>query len=78
MSRRKTNLQVVQDESAKQKTGGIKLRLNDLDVIEPITNNQKLFFEQYNIKEVILELWIHTSSGLNTMITGAIMSFRSI
>lgn len=39
---------------------------------------KKLFFEQYNIKEGILELWIHTSSGLNTMITGAIMSFRSI
>ena len=60
MSRRKTNLQVVQDESAKQKTGGIKLRLNDLDVIEPITNNQKLFFEQYNEASAFL---LHGAAG---------------
>ena len=60
MSRRKTNLQVVQDESAKQKTGGIKLKLTDLDVIDPITNNQKLFFEQYNKASAFL---LHGAAG---------------
>lgn len=59
MPRRKTNLQVVQDETIK-KTGGVKLKLNDLDVIDPITNNQKIFFEQYSQASAFL---LHGAAG---------------
>ena len=60
MSRRKLNLQVVQDDITKPKSGGVKLKLTDLDVIDPITNNQKIFFDQYNEATAFL---LHGAAG---------------
>lgn len=47
MSRR-NNLQLVTDDNTNKKSGGVKLKLQDLDVIDPITDNQKVFFDQYS------------------------------
>jgi phosphate starvation-inducible protein PhoH len=62
MSRRKTNLQLIQDDETNNKKGNNRLipRLNDLDVFDPLTPTQKAFFDAYNSSTAIL---LHGSAG---------------
>lgn len=62
MSRRKTNLQLIQDDETNNKKGNNRLipRLSDLDVFDPLTPTQKAFFDAYNSSTAIL---LHGSAG---------------
>lgn len=62
MSRRKTNLQLIQDESTQTTKGKNRLipRLNDLDVFDPLTPTQKAFYDAYESASAIL---LHGSAG---------------
>lgn len=61
MSRSQKKLQLVQDEQQTLK-GRQRLtpKLNDLIVVDPLTTNQKTFFEIYNSSKAIL---LHGSAG---------------
>lgn len=62
MSRRKTNLQLIQDDETSNKKGNNRLipRLNDLDVFDPLTPTQKSFFDSYKNAQAML---LHGSAG---------------
>lgn len=62
MSRRKTNLQLIQDDTTSSKKGNNRLipRLNDLDVFDPLTPTQKSFFDTYGNAQAML---LHGSAG---------------
>src|SRR5210317_2226145 len=62
MSRRRTNLQLIQDDETNNKKGNNRLipRLNDLDVFDPLTPTQKSFFDSYSSASAIL---LHGSAG---------------
>jgi len=63
MPKRKSNLQIVHDDSQptfNKKTGGCKLRIDDLVVIDPMTTNQSLFFQQYKKGSAFL---LHGAAG---------------
>lgn len=62
MSRRKTNLQLIQDDTTPSKKGNNRLipRLNDLDVFDPLTPTQKSFFDSYENAQAML---LHGSAG---------------
>lgn len=62
MSRRKTNLQLIQDDETANKKGNNRLvpRLNDLDVFDPLTPTQKAFFDAYKSASCML---LHGSAG---------------
>lgn len=48
MPKQKSKLQIVHNDPKPKKTGGCKLSIDDLGVIEPMTSNQGIFFEQYS------------------------------
>jgi len=63
MPKRKSNLQIVHDDSQptfNKKPGGCKLRIDDLVVIDPMTTNQSLFFQQYKKGSAFL---LHGAAG---------------
>lgn len=58
MSRRK--LQVIENDDNNKKTGRLIPKLNDLIVVDPLTSNQKTFFELYKESKAML---LHGSAG---------------
>jgi len=64
MPKRKSNLQIVHDDSQpannNKKSGGCKLRIDDLVVLDPMTEMQSIFFQQYSKGSAFL---LHGAAG---------------
>ena len=55
MARNKANTEVININRAKS-TNHLKLRIDDLKTFEPLTNNQKLFFDAYKRQDYFIAL----------------------
>ena len=77
MSRRKTNLQLIQDESTQTAKGKNRLipRLNDLDVFDPLTPTQKAFYDAYESASAIL---LHGSAGTGKTFTALYKALEEV
>ncbi len=55
MARNKANTEIIQTNQAKT-TNHLKLRIDDLKTFEPLTQNQKLFFDAYKRQDYFIAL----------------------
>lgn len=56
MARNKANTEIINTNPAKSTTNHLKLRIDDLKTFEPLTNNQKLFFDAYKRQDYFIAL----------------------
>jgi len=54
MARHKNNIQSIQPSLTIQPTNKLKLRLDDMDVIQPLTENQRRVFHLYDDSKIML------------------------